>query len=168
MSAPIQIVDEQDRPVRAATKQEAWAQGLRHRIVRIMIVDGAGNVLLQHRSPTKDIYPNCWDNSAAGHVDVGEDYETAAARELEEEIGMHVPLDLMGTFADERTWNGLQMNTFVRVYTATIPGTTLPVTNEPDKIDDIRWFAIADVKRMIDEHPEQVTDGLKKAIDRFF
>jgi len=29
-----------------------------------------------------------WDSSAAGHLDTGEDYETAARRELEEELGI--------------------------------------------------------------------------------
>ncbi|MFM2381971.1 MAG: hypothetical protein RLZZ76_738 [Candidatus Parcubacteria bacterium] len=32
--------------------------------------------------------PGRWDNSAAGHVDAGEDYSRAVLREAEEEIGV--------------------------------------------------------------------------------
>jgi isopentenyldiphosphate isomerase len=167
MSAPIQIVDEHDKPLRAATKQEAWEQGLWHRVVRVMCEDGQGNVLLQHRSATKDIYPNCWDNSAAGHVDAGEDYETAVHREIAEELGISdLTLQEIGRYTDEHIWKGLQMKCFVRVYKATIAG--LPQTTEPDKIDDLRWFTIADVKKLVADHPDQVTDGLQQVVERYY
>jgi len=99
MSGLIQIVDENDQPVGSATKQEAWDKGLIHRIVRIMLVNDKGEFLLQRRHPKKDIYPNCWDSSVAGHVDAGEDYDTAAKRELEEELGVtNVELATLGTY----------------------------------------------------------------------
>jgi isopentenyldiphosphate isomerase len=167
MSAPIQLVDEHDRPIRAGTKQEAWKHGYWHRIVRIMLDDGKGNVLLQHRSPTKDVYPNCWDNSAAGHVDAGETYEQAAYRELAEEIGVSdIVLHEVGHYKDARTWDGLRMNTFVRVYCATATGT--PQGKEPGKIDDVRWFTRAAVKQLVLEQPPQATDGLIQVIKRYF
>lgn len=103
MSKPIQIVDENDQPTFEATKQEAWDNGLWHRVARIMIENNAGEILLQHRSPTKDIFPDCWDNSAAGHVDAGEDYEQAAIRELEEELGFsEIKLIQVGKYAFRR------------------------------------------------------------------
>ena len=165
MSAPILIVDEHDNPVGSATKQEAWAQGLWHRVVRIMLEDGQGNVLLQHRSPTKDIYPDCWDNSAAGHVDAGEDYSTAAYRELHEELGLNgVKLQEIDSYVDDHTWQGLQMRRFVKVYTALITGT--PQSAEPDKIDEVRWFTIADAKRLVKDDSGHVSDGLEQVIER--
>jgi isopentenyldiphosphate isomerase len=168
MSAPILIVDEHDKPVGSATKPEAWAQGLWHRVVRIMLEDGKGNVLLQHRTPTKDIYPNCWDNSAAGHVDAGEEgYDTAAYRELHEELGLNgLKLVEIGEYTDQHDWHGLHMNRFVKVYTALITGT--PSSPEHDKIDDVRWFTIADAKKLVAGDPDHVTDGLSQVIERFY
>jgi len=55
MSVPIQIVDENDQPLRAGTREEAWRDGLRFRIVRIMVDDGDGNFLLQKRVDTKQV-----------------------------------------------------------------------------------------------------------------
>src|SRR5664279_859085 len=102
MNLPIIIVDEDDRPIGQATKPEVWAQGLRHRIVRIMIENDQGELLLQHRTPTMALYPNRWDNSVGGHVDAGEDYLTAAKRELDEELGItDTPLQEMGYYASD-------------------------------------------------------------------
>jgi 16S rRNA (adenine1518-N6/adenine1519-N6)-dimethyltransferase len=41
---------------------------------------------LQKRSLAKDKNPGVWDSSVSGHLDAGEDYLTAAIRELGEEI----------------------------------------------------------------------------------
>ncbi|HEV2403066.1 MAG TPA: NUDIX domain-containing protein [Candidatus Saccharimonadales bacterium] len=159
MSAPIMIVDDHDRPIGAATKQQAWQQGLWHRVVRIVLEDGHGKVLLQHRSPTKDIYPNCWDNAAAGHVDAGEDYDTAAYRELREELGLaDLTLEKVGQYRHRGVWHGLLMNRFVAIYRSTIAVT--PESHEPHKIDAVRWFTIEEIKRLLEEHPTQVADGL--------
>ncbi len=66
--------------------------GDRHRTVHIWVVrkkaDGRIDVLLQKRSRNKDSYPGCYDISSAGHIPAGEEYETAALRELREELGI--------------------------------------------------------------------------------
>ncbi|MDE6204371.1 MAG: NUDIX domain-containing protein [Lachnospiraceae bacterium] len=63
-----------------------------HRTVHVWIIreksDGRIDVLLQKRSRNKDAYPGCYDISSAGHIPAGEDYETAALRELHEELGL--------------------------------------------------------------------------------
>ena len=47
-------------------------------------------VVLQQRAATKDVWPSRFDASAAGHVRFGESPEEAA-REIDEELGIHVP-----------------------------------------------------------------------------
>ena len=63
-----------------------------HRTVHMWVVrrrkDGGVDVLLQRRSKDKDAYPDCYDISSAGHVLAGDDYESSALRELEEELGI--------------------------------------------------------------------------------
>ncbi|HEU4752176.1 MAG TPA: NUDIX domain-containing protein [Armatimonadota bacterium] len=56
-----------------------------------------GRVLLQHRDDRPDIvYPGAWA-IFGGHVEADEDPETAARREIEEELGLRLdgPLDLV-------------------------------------------------------------------------
>src|SRR5437899_9415216 len=86
------IVDKNDRILGYANRSEVHGNNLRHRAVHILIFNRAGEVYLQQRSRWKDRHPLKWDSSAAGHVAAGESYDEAARRELEEELGMNVPL----------------------------------------------------------------------------
>lgn len=161
------IVDENDQPIGQATKQEAWDQGLIHRVVRIMVHNSKGQVLLQHRAPTKDIFPDCWDNSAAGHVDAGESYEDAVGRELAEELGYSgVAFNEVGRFRSDETWKGHRFNRFNRCYK--IFSDETPGKLEAGKIDGFRWVEVDEIKRLVAEHPDQVTDGLRQVIERYY
>ena len=82
------VVDMNDEVTGQATRGEVHAQGLVHRAVHIFVFNPAGELFLQKRSHLKDVHPSAWDSSAAGHLDSGEEYDTAAARELEEELGL--------------------------------------------------------------------------------
>ncbi len=65
------------------------------RIACIALVDVRGWVLLQERDEHAPKQPDKW-GMVGGHVDDGEDFESAAYRELEEETGVRLaPGDLM-------------------------------------------------------------------------
>jgi 16S rRNA (adenine1518-N6/adenine1519-N6)-dimethyltransferase len=87
------VVDDMDRILRYAYRFQVHGDNLRHRAVHILIFNGAGEVYLQKRSRWKDRCPLLWDSSAGGHVCAGEGYDEAARRELEEELGINVPLE---------------------------------------------------------------------------
>jgi 16S rRNA (adenine1518-N6/adenine1519-N6)-dimethyltransferase len=86
------VVNEEDEVLRAAPRSQVHANNLLHRAVHILIFNAKGEIFLQLRSRCKDRHPLRWDSSAAGHVDVEEDYDKAAVRELEEELGIAPPL----------------------------------------------------------------------------
>ena len=58
-------------------------------------------VLLQKRAATKDVWPGRFDASAAGHVRFGET-TAEAAREIDEELGVHVDADELEPLARHR------------------------------------------------------------------
>lgn len=82
------VVDENDAVIDQKPRGHIHANGLRHRAVHILLYNKQGQLYLQRRAPGKDTFPNCWDSSCSGHVDSGEDYDEAAARELVEELGV--------------------------------------------------------------------------------
>lgn len=86
------VVDEHDRVLGEAPRGEVHGNNLRHRAVHIFIFNALGELFLQKRSRWKDRHPRLWDSSAAGHVNAGEDYDAAATRELEEELGIGAEL----------------------------------------------------------------------------
>src|SRR3989338_6629550 len=84
----VDIVGEKDNVVGCEEKDIAHQRGLWHRMSGIYLTNSEGKLLLQKRSATKDVFPNLWTQSVGGHVDAGESYETAALRELKEELGI--------------------------------------------------------------------------------
>jgi 16S rRNA (adenine1518-N6/adenine1519-N6)-dimethyltransferase len=87
------VVDRNDRILRFARRSDVHGNNLRHRAVHILIFNHEGEVYLQQRSRWKDRHPLKWDSSAAGHVAAEESYDETARRELEEELGINVPLE---------------------------------------------------------------------------
>lgn len=61
---------------------------LLHPVIHLHIFNSKGELYLQKRSPKKDIQPNKWDSSVAGHIDLDEIPEHASLREAKEELGL--------------------------------------------------------------------------------
>jgi len=58
------------------------------RVAGVLLVDGAGRILMQHRDAHAPISPNEWGMPGGG-IEPGEEPEQAALRELLEETGLH-------------------------------------------------------------------------------
>jgi len=83
------IVDAEDRVIGQAPRSRCHGDpSLIHRVAHVLVFDQAGRLLLQKRSATKDVQPGKWDTSVGGHLDLGEDYLSAAVREMHEELGI--------------------------------------------------------------------------------
>ena len=113
------IVDEQNQPIGAVTRKIMRQQRLIHRATYILVFNTQGELFIQKRSCTKDIYPGYWDLAAGGVVLAGESYEESARRELREELGISGvklrPLfDQYYEDADNRVWG--------RIYACTSNG----------------------------------------------
>ncbi|WP_338804902.1 NUDIX hydrolase YfcD [Xenorhabdus griffiniae] len=108
----IDIVNEGNEVIAQSSRQQMRAQNLRHRATYIVVHDGMGKILIQHRTETKDFYPGKLDATAGGVVMAGETLLEAARREAEEELGIAgVPFAEHGIFYYEedncRIWGGL-------------------------------------------------------------
>ncbi len=82
------ICDADDRVIGQARRADVHAQQLLHRAVHVWVIRSDGRLVTQRRSASKDQYPCVLTSSASGHLDAGEDYLTAAVRELGEELGL--------------------------------------------------------------------------------
>ena len=162
---PVQVVDDTDLPLRGARKQEVWSKGLRHRVVRIMIEDEQGSILLQKRVSTKELFPDCWDNSVAGHVDEGEYYPTAAKRELAEEIGLEgVRLTEIKHYISDGAYEHRILKRWTTLYKAIIPRSTV-LELKKDEVSEVQWVSREKLSEMVTNQQSIVTDGLAEAYD---
>jgi 16S rRNA (adenine1518-N6/adenine1519-N6)-dimethyltransferase len=148
----LQVVDEQDRPIRGVDRATVHAERLLHRAIHIFVLNNAGELFLQRRSYRKDTFPRKWDSSAAGHVDLGESYEACATRELREELGLvDQPREIGRVPASEKTGQE-----FIRIYQA-----------EADEIIDLNeeeietggFFPVSVIDEWIRQRPEDFASG---------
>lgn len=152
------FVDENDNVIGSGSKKEAWQKGILHRIARIFLFNSKGELLIQKRADNLSSLPGRWDQSAAGHVDEGEDYATAAKRELEEEVGVRdVELTEKGKFfTDETDETGKIKKRFSMLYTGKYDGEIKPNTGE---VSEIRWILPNDLNTLMDKSPNDFTAG---------
>ncbi len=163
MSERIQFVDNNDQIIGAGTREEAWANGYYQRLAIILLTDGQGNVLLQKRDHAKKIYPDRWTATASGHVDEGETYEIAAARELEEEMGIVAEVAYLGKFRTEEKLGEKDARMFNAVFTGTIARDTV-ITIEKKEVNEARWFNVRELQADLSLHPDAYTPSLKNPL----
>lgn len=156
------VVDEHDRVLRQATRGEVHRNGLLHRAVHVFAINKRGDVLLQQRSMLKDAHPGEWDSSVSGHLDSGEDYDSAAVRELEEEMGMiaaQPPQEISRIAPCANTgWE------HVRLYCVRHDG---PVRFPAAEIEAAMWFPPSLIDSWLAARPEDFATGFIECWKRF-
>lgn len=136
----LEIVDEEGKIVGLTSRRACHGNPcLLHRAVHVLVVNEAGQILLQKRSPHKDIQPDKWDASVGGHLHPGENYETAAAREMGEELG--IVGESLFHLHDYR-WRTAIESEQVRTYLCYCDGPFWPDTNE---ISELRFWRIDEI-----------------------
>ncbi|MGJ8549955.1 NUDIX hydrolase [Winogradskyella wichelsiae] len=155
MDEILDIVDKNGAPTgRTALKSEAHSKGLYHNTIHLWLYTSKGEILLQQRSHKKSIYPLLWDVSAAGHIDAGETFITAALRETKEELGLELePKDLtkIGTFLHETSYAAgkIQDNEFHQVYIAqlTVPLNSLII--QDSEVEAIKLVSLEEFNTLL-------------------
>lgn len=144
------IVDTEDRVIGQAPRSVVHAYRWLHRAVHIFVFNSRGELLIHKRSATKDECPRLYTSSASGHLSAGEDYEPAAVRELQEELGLSSPLEWLQKFpagaATSYEFSGLYRTT-----------TDEPPTFDPGEIESGAFYPLAEVAAWMDRVPEQFT-----------
>ena len=139
MSEVVAIVDERNQVVGSATRREMRERMLPHRASYVFIFNSSGELYVQRRTMTKDVYPGMLDPCAGGVVLAGESYDESAARELAEEMGISgVDLTPHGEFFHEDAGSRV----FGAVYSCRWDGAVVPQPEEVAGVEMIPFDQI--------------------------
>lgn len=137
-TAAAQLVEHVERDgsvIEVVTRAEMRRRHLRHRSVYVAIVDHDDRLLVHERADWKDVFPGAWDLAFGGVCDVGEDWHSAAVRELREEAGVEGDLVDHGDVAFEADDVAL----IGRLYSCRHTG---PFTFDDGEVTDVEWVPL--------------------------
>ena len=140
-------VDEHDRPLGSVARARLREQGLIGRGTFIFLFNTAGELCVHRRSLSKALYPGYWDLAAGGMVAPGEDSLEAAARELEEELGIAgVPLRALGS----RYFEGPDNRLWCHLYSAV---SDAPLRLQREEVLEARFLAPVALEQLLASQP---------------
>jgi isopentenyl-diphosphate Delta-isomerase len=86
----LNIVDDNDNIIGIEDRKVIHQKGLLHREVHVYFVTPKNEIIFQHRAKNKDTFPDLFDATVGGHVEIGDSYEQAANKEAFEETGIRI------------------------------------------------------------------------------
>ncbi len=143
----VEIVDRDNNSIGAVSRRIMRQQGLIHRASYILVFNRSGELFVQKRTMSKDIYPGFWDLAAGGVVLAGESYEESAKRELREELGV-AGVQLRRLF--DQYYEDENNKVWGRIFACTSEG---PFTLQAEEIDYGRFMSLAEIEQLHQTEP---------------
>jgi isopentenyl-diphosphate delta-isomerase len=153
------LVDERDNQVGVMEKLQAHREGRLHRAISVFIFNSRGEMLLQQRAAGKYHSAGLWTNACCSHPRAGEAVEHAAARRLQEEMGMKCELKETFNFIYKaQLENQLTEYEFDHVFTGISDEIPMPEVAEVSKW---KYIAVAKLVEDVASNPDQYTEWFK-------
>lgn len=124
---------------------EAFEKDNYHLVVHVCIFNTNGDMLIQQRQSFKEGWPNLWDITAGGSATKGDTSQTAAEREMYEEIGLKLDLSNIRPHITINFKNG-----FDDVYLVEENVDIDQLTLQPEEVQKVRWATKEEIFTMID------------------
>ncbi len=157
------VVDELDRVIDTAPRSEVHRCKLRHRAVHVLLFNTRAELFVQKRSATKDTFPRRFDSSASGHLNSGEDYDSCARRETQEELGLEVPAE---KFSRCFKVEACEQTGWEFVWTYSVVTDQLPRINL-DELESGEFWTIEHVRSRLVADPQQFAPAFTLVFNEF-
>jgi isopentenyldiphosphate isomerase len=141
-----EVYDEAGRKIGLATRAACHGNPrLIHRTAHVIVFNDRGDLLLQKRSPRKDIQPGKWDTAVGGHLIPGETWERAAEREMREELGVcpASPLRMLFVTAIRNAIESENVGVFTTIHNG-------PFSPPPDEIDELCFWSARRIREAME------------------
>lgn len=153
------LVDNNDLQTGTMEKMAAHYGAHLHRAISVFITDSCGRWLLQQRTMEKYHSKGKWSNTCCSHPAPGESSYEAAQRRLMQEMGMQAEFaDLFVFRYKAELENGLTEHEIDHVFWGV---TDIKPQLNPDEVMDYRYLSFEEIKKEIDENPDQYSAWFK-------
>lgn len=133
-------VDENGDITGAVSREDAHSGSkVLHPVVHLHVFNSRGELYLQKRPAWKDIQPNRWDTAVGGHVEMGENVETALRREAFEELKL---IRFVPRLIDRYVFESDRERELVYVHRTEYDGEILP---DKDELDGGRFWSLDEI-----------------------
>lgn len=150
------VVDRNDKILEYRTRYDCHHdKTLIHRAIGVLLFNDKGELLLQKRSMLKDLNPGKYTISVGGHVTKGQTYKQAAVREMEEELGIKIPIKFAKKFFVENYQESEMCVTFTGKFTG-------PFHYAKDEIEKLEFLTIKKIKTMQEQFTPIAWETLKQ------
>eukprot|EP01135_Chromosphaera_perkinsii_P005564 Nk52_evm113s352 gene=Nk52_evmTU113s352 len=160
----VMLVDRHNNVVGRAKRKAVRDDNMRHRCTFIIVKNPrTGLLVVQKRTMIKDYCPGYYDATTGGVMQVGEDYQESAQRELNEELGIaDVSLEHLFTFLYEdnltKVWGG--------VFLCLWDGDISTLNLQPEEVESVTEMSAEDILERA-EKGETFTPDSTAAIKKY-
>lgn len=153
-------VDENNRRIGLRPRSDFYTGDYIHRATHLILFNSRGDILLQHRAPTKQWYPDLLTYSVSGTV-ADESCDTCIAREIQEEIGITVTPRHIFTYPffapTKKAWH--------YVY---VGHSDDPIIPDKTEMSGVVWIAPDQLRADIQKNPHKYTPPFVEGMTRYF
>lgn len=129
---------------RTMVRGESFSEGEFHLIIHVCLFNKEGKMLIQQRQSDKVGWPNYWDLTAGGSATQGDTSQTAAQRELFEELGINIDLENIRPNLTVNFEKG-----FDDIYLVEKEITIDDLILQKEEVQSAKWATLEEIKEMI-------------------
>jgi len=137
---------ERNKTDKTMLRGERFPDGAYHLVVHICIFNEHGEMLIQQRQPFKEGWPDMWDITVGGSAIKGDNSQTAAERELMEELGIKINLKNIRPHLTVNFDRG-----FDDIYLIEKNIDISELKLQPEEVQAVRWASREEILEMIND-----------------
>lgn len=156
------IVDESDNIIGSKDRGILEKNDI-YRVSALWITNLNGEVLLARRHRSKSHNPLKWGPAVAGTVEEDETYEENIIKEAKEELGLTNIIPTLGPKIKVDN----EYHHFTQWYFLALDKNISEFTIQEDEVEEIQWISPQELKKQLEEQPEEFLSSLKEKLDLF-
>jgi len=159
------LVDENDNEIGRETREKCHiGRGKMHRALAVFLFNKRKMLLIQQRSQKKQLWPGCWDCTAATHVYPNETYESAAQRALKQELGISTPVEKLLAFTYFASFNNHAENEYCTLLVGEYQG---KVNSNPQEVSNFSHVSLLELREKMTKETQAYTPWFRIAFEKF-